>query len=255
MQFRWFQYVVPVLVQWFNCSITIISMFHLQIDMSPIEIELCSPLQVEHTYKIYINCAIQTITAVGFNRFNTSIASNPIRWSRCRGHRGWTPDPPVVPTRSCANCHHRQKETARRRWCLQAAIATIVTAAITTTIAPGVDASYGDCSLPRSVHNHRCCNHHHQSSMEPPIWSAAMEMPTLEATGSGHFSVGGETLAVATSSDYREQRLTRGQDCVAASLGYRVVRRWNPVVSGTVAVWQASGVGKWWRQKLSGVKL
>jgi hypothetical protein len=36
-----------------------------------------------------------------------------------------------------------------------------------------------------SLHHHRC-NCHHQSTMEPPIWVIAMEMPTLAAAGSRH---------------------------------------------------------------------
>jgi hypothetical protein len=131
-------------LQWFNCSIIIISMLHLQIDMSPIEIELCSPLQVEHTYKIYINCAIQTITALGFQSIQhiICIQSNTMEWM------SWPPrvhdrstssaykiscqlspppkgnrSPPVVPTSHCwhhRNCryHHHNSPgiDALRRW-------------------------------------------------------------------------------------------------------------------------------------------
>jgi hypothetical protein len=55
-----------------------------------------------------------------------------------------------------------------------------------------------------SLHRRRC-NRHHQSTMEPPIWAAAMEMPTLAAAGSGHHDINSETLSAATSGSDGEQ--------------------------------------------------
>jgi hypothetical protein len=63
------------------------------------------------------------------------------------------PDPPAVPTRSHASSHQHQNETVHRRWCLQAAVATTVVAAITTAIATSVDPSCHDRSLPHGIHS------------------------------------------------------------------------------------------------------
>jgi hypothetical protein len=81
---------------------------------------------------------------------------------------------------------------------------------------------------------HRCCNCHHQSTMEPLIWAAAMEMPTLAATRSGHRDISDETLSAATSGGDGERQLAGGRDIVVVSLG---VTQWTQASAGS---WSSS---------------
>jgi hypothetical protein len=69
-----------------------------------------------------------------------------------------------------------------------------------------------------------CYNRHHQSTMEPPIWATAMEMPTLVTAGSRHRDTNGETLSTATSGSDGERQVARRWDIDVVSLG---VTRWT----------------------------
>jgi hypothetical protein len=69
-------------------------MLRLQFNISPIEIELHSPLQLEHAciQNVHTLCS-QNDYNVSFNRSNTSIVTNSIRWGGCCDNPGHTPDP------------------------------------------------------------------------------------------------------------------------------------------------------------------